>query len=67
MPSLAISGMSCGHCVSAVKKALANVPGVDVDHVEIGSATLHFDAAKTDIAHITQAVEDAGYAVTSVS
>jgi len=67
MTVLAITGMSCGHCVAAVKKTLAAVPGVVVDHVEIGSATLQFDATKTDMAHITQAVEDAGYAVTSVS
>ncbi len=25
---LAIKGMTCGHCVSAVEKALAGVPGV---------------------------------------
>ncbi len=67
MLTLHITGMSCGHCVAAVKKALAAVPGIELDRVEIGTATLQFDATKTDMAHIAHAVEDAGYAVASVS
>ncbi|MBS1244912.1 MAG: Heavy-metal-associated domain, partial [Deltaproteobacteria bacterium] len=27
--ALAITGMTCGHCVAAVKKALAAMPGVE--------------------------------------
>lgn len=67
MHSLAITGMSCGHCIGAVKKALAAIPGVEVQHVEIGSATVEFDAAHTDVGLLTRAVEDAGFAVTSVT
>ncbi len=67
MHSLAITGMSCGHCVDAVKRALAAVPGVEVEHVEVGSATVKFDAARTDVALLTRAVEDAGFAVASVT
>jgi len=59
--SLAIDGMSCNHCVVHVKKALEGVPGVAVSRVEIGSAEVAFDPARTSPAQITAAVTDAGY------
>ncbi len=36
----AIDGMSCGHCVQAVTKALSAVPGIRVKSVEVGSAVI---------------------------
>ena len=60
-----ISGMSCGHCVKAVDKALSQAEGVIVRQVAIGSATVHFDAARIDIATIAQVIDDAGYPVTA--
>ncbi|HEX2779966.1 MAG TPA: cation transporter [Gemmatimonadaceae bacterium] len=61
--TMKIDGMSCGHCVSAVDRALKGVNGVTVEQVAIGSATVSFDPAKTPADRITQAVEDEGYAV----
>jgi copper chaperone CopZ len=58
--SLAINGMHCGHCVSAVKQALESVSGVTVQHIEIGKATLEA-AEPAPIGAIKLAVEDAGY------
>ena len=63
--SMQISGMTCGHCVKAVRDALTAVPGVDVDDVSIGSATVRFDEAKSDIEHIKQAVIGEGFLVTA--
>lgn len=63
--SMEISGMSCGHCVAAVKKALQSVAGVTVHDVAIGRAQINFDAAQTSPAQIVQAVEDEGYSVTT--
>jgi copper chaperone len=63
--SMQISGMSCGHCVGAVRKALEAVPGVAVEQVAIGSAVVEYDAATVDAQRIRQAVEDEGYAVTA--
>ena len=60
-----ISGMSCGHCVGAVKKALTGVHGVQVEQVEIGSAVVAYDPSATSVEQITSAVEDEGYAVVS--
>lgn len=60
-----ISGMSCGHCVKAVDKALQQTEGVTVQQVAIGSATVEFDAARIDAAKIAQIIDDAGYQVTA--
>lgn len=59
--TLKIDGMSCGHCVAAVKKALAGLDGVTVENVAVGSATVSYDPAVSSTAKITEAVSDAGY------
>ncbi|HEY0994903.1 MAG TPA: heavy-metal-associated domain-containing protein [Gemmatimonadaceae bacterium] len=59
-----ISGMTCGHCVRAVSKALEGVDGVQVEQVQVGSAVVHYDEAKVSRGRIAEVVEDAGYAVT---
>ena len=58
-----IGGMSCQHCVMAVKKALGGVPGVVQSDVQIGSATVQYDDAKTKQKDIEAAIEKAGYKV----
>lgn len=63
--SMQISGMTCGHCVKAVRDALASIPGVDVEDVGVGSAKVRFDESQTDIAHIKDAVIEEGYLVTA--
>jgi len=40
-----IEGMSCGHCVMAVKKELSKV-GLDSFDVQIGSAVVNYDESK---------------------
>ncbi len=59
--TMPISGMSCGGCVSTVRKALEALSGTHVDSVTIGSATVTYDASQTTPAAIAQAVSDAGY------
>jgi copper chaperone len=59
--NLTIEGMSCEHCVRAVRGRLERTPGVKVDDVEIGSATLEFDPAKTNVDDIEEAIADEGY------
>ena len=58
---LEVAGMSCGHCVNAVREALISVPGVKVESVSIGSATVAFDEAKATVGDLVDAVSDAGY------
>jgi copper chaperone len=61
--ALKIGGMSCGHCVKAVRGALTAVAGVELERVEVGSARVRFDPARTDADRIRMAVEMAGYPV----
>lgn len=58
-----ISGMSCGHCVAAVQKALAALPGVTVHDVSIGSATVSIDESLSSRAAVDTAIDAAGYDV----
>jgi copper chaperone len=60
-----ISGMSCGHCVKAVDKALQQAAGVTVEQVAIGSATVAFDPQTTSAEAIAALIDDAGYQVLS--
>ena len=59
---LTIQGMSCGHCVRAVRNALAALPTVQVNDVQIGSATVETDGTPASIDAIMAALDDAGYA-----
>lgn len=63
--TLTISGMSCGHCVASVSRALQGVDGVQVEDVRIGSAKLRFDESKVSAAQLAQRVTDEGYAATA--
>ena len=59
---LSIEGMHCGACARRVTNALAGVDGVRVDSVEVGSAQVKFDAAKTSPGEIKAAVDRIGFA-----
>jgi copper chaperone len=58
---LTIEGMSCEHCVRAVKNRLTNTPGVAVEEVAIGSAQLRYDPSRTNIDEIEDVIADEGY------
>jgi copper chaperone len=60
-----IEGMSCGHCVMAVKKALQKL-NVDSSDVEIGKAVVHYDESKIDQKEIALAISNSGYHVQEV-
>lgn len=61
--TLTIGGMSCGHCLNAVNKAIAAVPGVEIKSVQIGRAEVRIpDTSAADQA-VKAAVESAGYKV----
>jgi copper chaperone len=59
--TVSIAGMSCGHCVHTVTKALKSLDGVTVEKVSIGSATVSYDPSVTTVEQITRAVDEAGY------
>lgn len=59
--ALKIDGMSCGHCVARVEKALSRLDGVHVGRVEVGSAEIDYDPARIPFERIREAIDDAGY------
>lgn len=60
---LKIQGMSCNHCVMAVRRELEKIAGLEVKDVRIGSALIAFEEGRVSSASISRAVEEAGYAV----
>jgi copper chaperone len=65
--TLHIDGMSCGHCLNAVNRALVGMPGVEIDAVRIGRAELRYDEHVVDPSQIEAAVADAGYRATAAA
>lgn len=57
---LKVTGMTCMHCVGAVKKALEGLDGVETAEVSLepGQAVVTGDA---DVEAMLAAVKDAGY------
>ena len=60
---LAITGMTCGHCVAAVKEALAAVPGVGEVEVTLSPprAVVSRDPSRTTVEMLTKATAEEGY------
>lgn len=62
--TLHITGMSCGHCLNAVRNALSGAAGVELRSVQMGRAELDYDPVVTSPAQIAGIVTEAGYAAT---
>lgn len=58
--TLTIDGMTCGHCVQAVTKALVGVQGVGVRSVVVGSAEITAPDGLA-VARAMATLEEAGY------
>jgi copper chaperone len=62
MLKLKVSGMTCGHCVSAVSKAVRSIPSVEDVAVDLerGEVTVH---GNPDPGAVRAAITDEGYEV----
>ncbi len=61
---LTVDGMTCGHCVGAVKAELESVPGVTEAVVDLGTGQVDLRlSAPVDPSALVAAVEEAGYSV----
>lgn len=58
--SIKINGMSCQHCVMAVKKELEKLQ-LEFLEVKIGEAVVEFDQKIISVEHIIDAIAEAGY------
>jgi P-type Cu+ transporter len=67
--ALPIVGMTCGHCVDTVRRALESVPGVESARVELqtGRAEVYVDPARVDRDQLAKAITAAGYLVQDTS
>ncbi|HNZ64572.1 MAG TPA: heavy-metal-associated domain-containing protein [Smithella sp.] len=64
MKSVKIKGMTCGHCVMAVTKALNAVDGVRDIHVDLKTGTATYEEMKpVDPNVVAAAIKKAGYDV----
>jgi P-type Cu+ transporter len=65
--TLAIEGMTCGHCTARVTKALEAVKGVKSIKVSLEKNNAEVEGDALDVSELRAVVEDAGYTVTKVS
>lgn len=61
--TLNIEGMTCGGCVKSVTRILENTDGVAKAEVSLEhkNAVIGFDAAKTNVDALIEAIEDGGF------
>ncbi len=59
--SFRIDGMRCGGCVNRVSTLLKELPGVKVEDVSIGHATVKLDPAVTTHSQLVKVLSEAGY------
>lgn len=64
--TLHITGMTCGHCVGQVTKALTQLDGVHIKTVKVGEALVDYDQREITPADIARAVNEAGYEAQAV-
>ncbi len=58
-----VAGMTCDHCVLAVREEVATVPGVTAVDVDLASGRLTVVGSGVSDEAITAAVAEAGYEV----
>lgn len=63
--TLQVEGMSCGHCVKSVEKAVMAIEGVEKVQVDLPKKQVQVDFIQVPfvIEKIKEAIEEAGYDV----
>ncbi|HTL30298.1 MAG TPA: cation transporter [Tepidisphaeraceae bacterium] len=57
--NLKIGGMGCGGCIKKVQKALATIPDIQVEDVQVGGARIIGELASTTA--VIESLAQAGY------
>lgn len=62
---LDVKGMSCMHCVNAVKRALGLIDGVKQTDVVLatGKVMVEYDPTKVSVENMKKVISEAGYTV----
>lgn len=66
MADLMVEDMTCGHCVSAVTRAVKSVDPAAQVRVDLGSGRVHVEGDRT-AAELAQAISAAGYPAAPVA
>ncbi|WP_054943184.1 copper chaperone CopZ [Paenibacillus ihuae] len=61
--TLTVEGMSCGHCVSAVEKAVSGLGAAAKVDLQAKKVAVDYDESKVSLNDIKAAIEDQGYDV----
>lgn len=61
--TIKVEGMSCGHCVMRVKKAIEAVEGVRKAEVDLPNkqAVVEYEEGKANLEKVKAAIREAGY------
>lgn len=62
-----VPGMTCGHCVNAVKTEVAGVAGVTSVDVDLETKNVVVQGAHLDLEAIKAAVDEAGYEAVGIA
>ena len=62
-----VPGMTCGHCVNAVKTELAAVAGVESVEVDLDTKNVVVLGSQIEVSSVIAAVDEAGYEVVGIS
>jgi copper chaperone len=64
--TVAVKGMTCGHCVSSVSQELRRLPGVESVEIDLASGRVAITSSQDiDDDAVRTAVDEAGYEVAS--
>jgi copper chaperone len=65
MPEITVKGMSCGHCVAAMAKAMESLPGVSNVQVDLAGGLVSYECAVSiPRADLDRVVRAAGFELT---
>ena len=59
--TLAVEGMSCGHCKLAITSEVSQVSGVDFVEVDLDTKLVHVRGTDVDETALVRAIDEAGY------
>jgi copper chaperone CopZ len=61
--SVSVSGMSCGHCASAIREELLPLRGVEGVEVDVPAGRVTVTGGPLEVAAVHAAIAEAGYEV----
>ena len=62
-----VPGMTCGHCVNAVRTELSAVSGVTSVDIDLDTKSVVVHGTSLDVAALAAAVDEAGYEAVGLS